>query len=84
MKMIRAFALILIKIILFEELAFGHWGGFGNAAVVAFTATAFSGEHGLGAFLVLLKLHVFLDGEGVGDGLDIEGIGTLDFLYLPF
>ena len=50
-------------LIFVEELAFGHWGGFSEAAVVAFSAAAFAGEHGLGAFLVLLELHVFLNGE---------------------
>ena len=59
-----------------EELAFGHWGGFGEAAVVAFAAAALAGEHGLGAFLVLLELHVFLDGEGLSHGLNIKVVGT--------
>ena len=64
------------KLILFEELAFGHWGGFGDAAVVAFAAAAFAGKHGLSAFFVLLELHVFLDGERVCHGLNIEVVGT--------
>ena len=65
-----------LHLIFVEELAFGYWGGFGEAAVVAFAAAAFAGKHGLGAFLVLLELHVFLDGEGLGHGLDIEVVSA--------
>ena len=61
-----------LHLIFVEELAFGHWGSFCEAAVVAFAAAAFSSKHSLGAFLVLLELHVFLDGKGLGHRLDIE------------
>ena len=61
-----------LHLIFVEELAFGHWGSFCEAAVVAFAAAAFSRKHSLGAFLVLLELHVFLDGKGLGHRLDIE------------
>ena len=65
-----------LHLIFVEELAFGHWGGCGEAAVVAFAAAAFAGKHSLGAFLVLLELHVFLDSEGLGHRLDIKVVGT--------
>ena len=55
-----------------EERTCRHGGILGDAAVVAFAAAAFAGEHGLGAFLVLLELHVFLDCEGMGHGLDVK------------
>ena len=65
-----------LHLIFVEELAFWHWGCFGEAAVVAFAATAFAGKHCLGAFLVLLELHVFLDSEGLGHRLDIKVVST--------
>lgn len=79
-----------LHLIFVEELAFGHRGRFGKAAVVAFAAATFAGEHGLGAFLVLLKLHMLIDGKGLGHRLDIKVVGAderespvllLQFLY---
>ena len=55
-----------------EERTCWHGGILGDAAVVAFAAAAFAGKHGLSAFLVLLELHVFLDCEGMGHGLDVK------------
>ena len=65
-----------LHLIFVEEPAFGHWGSFSEAAVVAFAAAAFAGKHSLGAFLVLLELHVFLDSEGLGHRLDIKVVGA--------
>ena len=65
-----------LHLIFVEELAFGHRGGFGKAAVVAFSATAFAGKHGLGAFLVLLKFHMLIDSKGLGHGLYIKVVCT--------
>jgi len=65
-----------LHLIFVEELAFGHWGSFSEAAVVAFAAAAFAGKHSLGAFLVLLELHVFLDGKGLSHRLDIKVVGA--------
>ena len=65
-----------LHLIFVEELAFWHWGCFGETAVVAFAAAAFAGKHSLSAFLVLLEFHVFLDGEGLGHGLDIEVVSA--------
>ena len=59
-----------------EERTCWHGGILGDAAVVAFAAAAFAGEHGLGAFLILLELHMLIDSKGLGHGFYIKVVGA--------
>ena len=52
--------------IFLKERAYGQVGILGHAAVIAFAAAAFTGEHGAGALDVLMELQVLVDGKGVG------------------
>ena len=73
----KARRFILWSILLFlEELSLRDWRSFSHAAVVAFAAPALTGEHLLGTFLILGKLHMFLDGKRLGHLLHIKIVGT--------
>ena len=52
--------------IFLKERAYGQVGILGHAAVVAFSAAAFTGKHGAGALDVLMELQVLVYGEGAG------------------
>ena len=62
--------------IFLKERAYGQVGILGHAAVVAFAAAAFTGEHGAGALDVLMELQVLVDGKGVGHRLHVEIVGA--------
>ena len=62
--------------IFLKERAYGQVGILGHAAVVAFAAAAFTGEHGAGAIDVLMELQVLVDGKGVGHRLHVEIVGA--------
>ena len=64
------------QLIFIEERTRGHSGILGDATVVAFAAAPLAGEHSLGASIVLLKLQVLVDSEGVGHGLYVEVVGA--------
>jgi hypothetical protein len=57
--------LILIFVFL-EEMPLWQGNSLSQTTVVAYTATTFTGKHGFGVCLVLLELHMFVDGEGIG------------------
>jgi len=62
--------------LLVKERSDRHGGILGHAAVVAFAAAAFTGEHGTGARNVLVELQVLVDGEGAGHRLYVEVVGA--------
>ena len=77
--------------IFLKERAYGHGGILGHAAVVAFAAAAFTGEHGAGALDVLMELQVLVDGERVGRAaagvvglpVEVEGLQGWRVVIVP-
>ena len=69
--------IIVMGVLVFiKERAFGHRGGFGHAEVESRPASAFTGEHLLGAFLVLLEFKVLINGKGMSHPLYIQIVST--------